>query len=168
MFLKDGNGESRNTTANLSFSDNKMKEEPFNKMQMIRNKMVDARRAMDRDQAKLSKFKEDPRDVFNDMEITLASEVPNSHVQDHEEVVIVGADVEALYPNLLDIEVANICFNAIMKSKICFRNINYKKALQYLAICMHKTDQRTSPLWRALPRRTSGGGGEARSDLISG
>ena len=45
-----------------------------------------------------------------------------------------------------------------MKSKISFENINYRKALLYLAINMHKTDQRTSALWRILPRRTSQGG----------
>jgi hypothetical protein len=73
-------------------------------------------------------------------------------------VVVVGADVEALFPNLADIEVANICFEAVLNSKIAFKNINYRKALLYIAISMNKTDQRTSPLWRVLPRRTSQGG----------
>ena len=63
-----------------------------------------------------------------------------------------------MYPNLVDIEIANISYEAIMKSKIQFKNINYRKAMQYLAINMNKTDQRTSPLWRVLPRRTSRGG----------
>ena len=45
-----------------------------------------------------------------------------------------------------------------MKSKIAFKNINYRKALLYIATNMNKTDQRTSPLWRILPRRTSRGG----------
>ena len=45
-----------------------------------------------------------------------------------------------------------------MKSKTVFRNINYRKALLYITINMNKTDQRTSPLWRVLPRRTSRGG----------
>ena len=71
---------------------------------------------------------------------------------------MVGADVEALFPNLSDIEVANICFETVLKSRIVFRNINYRKALLYIAINMNKTDQRTSPLWRVLPRRTSRGG----------
>ena len=53
---------------------------------------------------------------------------------------------------------ANITYDAILKSKINFKNIDFKKALLYLAINMNKTDQRTSPLWRILPRRTSGGG----------
>ena len=50
------------------------------------------------------------------------------------------------------------CYQAIVKSRIRFNNINFKKALLYLAINMNKTDQRTSPLWRVLPRRTSRGG----------
>jgi hypothetical protein len=52
----------------------------------------------------------------------------------------------------------NICYEAIMKSKITFTNINYKNAHLYITISMYKTDQRTSPLWRVLPRRTSRGG----------
>ena len=72
--------------------------------------------------------------------------------------MVVGADVEALYPSLLDVEIANISYQAIMKCVISFDNINFRKALLYLAINMHKTEQRTSPLWRMLPRRTSRGG----------
>ena len=45
-----------------------------------------------------------------------------------------------------------------MKSKIAFKNINYRKARLCLATNMNETDQRTSPLWRILPRRTSRGG----------
>ena len=87
-----------------------------------------------------------------------AKDVANDCVQDHLQLVVVGADVEALYPNLTDIEVANLCYEAIMKSKISFNNINYRKARLYISINMNKTDQRTSPLWRVLPRRTSRGG----------
>ena len=87
-----------------------------------------------------------------------AKHVDNSMVHDPKEFEVVGADVEALYPNLVDIEIANICYDAVIKSKIKFTNINYRKALLYLAINMNKTDQRTSSLWRVLPRRTSKGG----------
>ena len=64
----------------------------------------------------------------------------NAKVQNHQEVVVVGADVEALYSNLVDIEIANITYDTIMKSKINFQNINYRKALLYLAININKTD----------------------------
>ena len=49
-------------------------------------------------------------------------------------------------------------YEAVLKSKIKFRNINYMKALLYIAINMNKTDQRTSSLCRVLPRGTSRGG----------
>ena len=39
-------------------------------------------------------------------------------VQDELELIVVGADVEALYPSLTDVEVANLCYQAIMKSRI--------------------------------------------------
>ena len=136
----------------------KIKEEPFDKMRMIRNKMAESRRAADRDLAKESKVKEPPMKMWDGEEIIYARDVDNARVQDHQEVVVVGADVEALYPNLVDIEIANICYEAIIKSGINFNNINFKKALLYLAINMNKTDQRTSPLWRILPRRTSKAG----------
>ena len=73
-------------------------------------------------------------------------------------LVVVGADVVALYPSLTDIEIANIFFEAIMKSSVKFKKINYRKARLYIATCMNKTDQRTSPLWGVLPRRTARGG----------
>jgi hypothetical protein len=79
----------------------------------------------------------------------------NSMVQDELKLIVVVADVEALYSNLRDVEVANICFQPIMKCKIQFNNINFRKAWLYIAINMNKTDQRISPLWRVMPRRTS-------------
>ena len=78
-------------------------------------------------------------------------------VQDDLEMVVVGADVEALYPSLTDIEVAEICYEAVMASKVKFENINYQRAGMYVAMNMFKTDQRLSPLWRILPRRNSKG-----------
>ena len=45
-------------------------------------------------------------------------------VQDNLELVVVGTDVESLYPSLTDVEVANLCYHAVMKSSINFTNIN--------------------------------------------
>ena len=134
-------------------------DEPWDKNRVIRNKMVDARRAADKEEAResMSSMKP-PMRLWNGEKVTHAKDVDNVLVQDGEEMVVVGADVEALYPSMVDVEIANIAYNAIMKSKISFQNINYRKALLYLAINMHKTDQRTSALWRILPRRTSQGG----------
>ena len=105
-----------------------------------------------------SKVEEPPMKLWKGERVVYAKDVDNDEVQNKGELVVVGADVEALYPSLQDIEIANVCYNTIMKSSISINNINYKSALLYLAITMNKTDQRTSPLWRVLPRRTSGGG----------
>ena len=133
-------------------------DEPFDKMRMIRNKMSESRRMADKEDAKLTKVVEPPVKLWKGEKVVYARDVDNALVQDHGDLVVVGADVEALYPSLVDVEIANLCYNAIMKSNISFSNINYRRALLYLAITMNKTDQRTSPLWRVLPRRTSGGG----------
>ena len=77
-------------------------------------------------------------------------------VQDEEDLVVTGADVEGLYPNLSDIEVAQICFEAIMNSDIKFENIDYQKAGKYVAMHLTEDEQRRSPLARILPRRKSG------------
>ena len=120
--------------------------------------MVEARRAEERNMAEKCKVVETPMKRWEGEQMVYARDVDNARVQDHHQVAVVGADVEALYPNLVDIEIANICYQAIINSRISFNNINFKKALLYLAINMNKTDQRTSPLWRVLPRRTSRGG----------
>ena len=46
--------------------------------------------------------------------------------------MIIGSDVEGLYPALDDLEVANICYHAILRSKIKFDNIDYQKASIYM------------------------------------
>ena len=79
-------------------------------------------------------------------------------IQDNDEIVIVGSDVEALYPSLSDVEVALICFDAIMNSDINFQMINYRVAGKYVAIHLSKEEQMLSPLRRILPVRTAKGG----------
>ena len=54
----------------------------------------------------------------------IARDVDSSIIQDEIEMVIVGADVEALYMSLTDLEVALICYDAVMKSKIRFKNVD--------------------------------------------
>ena len=99
-------------------------DEPVDKMRMVRNKMVDARQAADRvkDREAMAKT-EVMRKKWNDEDLIHAKDVDNKFIQDIMQLVAVGADVEALYPNLSDIEVANICYEAVMKSKISFNNI---------------------------------------------
>ena len=45
-----------------------------------------------------------------------------------------------------------------MNSEVDFQNVNYRKARQYIAMCLSKEEQLVSPLKRVLPRRTSKGG----------
>ena len=79
-------------------------------------------------------------------------------IQDQNDVVIVGSDVCALYPSLNDIEVAIICYQAILDSNINFQNFNYLVAGKYIAMHLTAEEQRRSPLYRVLPRRTTSNG----------
>jgi hypothetical protein len=107
---------------------------------MIRNKMVEARRADDKQQSKdpILVRRQLPK-TWRGERLNDARDVANDQVQDVLELVVVGADVVALYPSLTDIEIANICFEAIMKSSVKFQNINYRKARLYIATCMNKS-----------------------------
>ena len=79
-------------------------------------------------------------------------------IQDRNDVVIVGSDVCALYPSLNDMEVAIICYQAILDSDIKFLNFNYEVASKYIAMHLTEEEQRRSPLYRVLPRRTTRNG----------
>ena len=46
----------------------------------------------------------------------------------------VGADVEALYPSLEAIQVANIMYQAVMDSQIEFKGVNYQEGARYIAL----------------------------------
>jgi hypothetical protein len=79
-------------------------------------------------------------------------------VQDGRDLVVTGVDAEGLYPSLSDIEVVIIVYEAVMNSKIRFKNINYHTAEKYVAMHMTGEEQRRSPLARILPRREARGG----------
>ena len=85
-------------------------------------------------------------------------DVKTGEIQEQEELVIVGSDVEALYPSLSDIEVALICSDAIMQSDIDFKMINFRVAEKYVAMHLTKEEQMLCPLRRILPVRTAKGG----------
>ena len=74
-------------------------------------------------------------------------------IQDEKDLTVTGADVEGLYPNLSDIEVAQICFEAIMNSNIKFEDIDYQKAGKYVAKHPTEDEQKKSQLSRVLPRQ---------------
>ena len=95
QFLKDGKREEFRFVSN---PDKDVKDEPLDKMRIIRNKMIEARRAADREEARKSMAKQPPMREWEGEVVVHAREVDNAKVQDQSEVVVVGADVEALYP----------------------------------------------------------------------
>ena len=60
-------------------------------------------------------------------------------IQDDFQVVIIGLDFCALYPSLSDIEVAIICYQAILDSDMKFLNFDFRVASVYIA--MHMTEE---------------------------
>ena len=66
---------------------------------------------------------------------------------------IVGADVEALYPSLEAIEVANIVYTAIMETEVKFEGVDYLEGCRYIALTSTEQECRLGPLRRVLPRR---------------
>ena len=62
-------------------------------------------------------------------------DVDNNTVQDYSlPIMIVGSDVEALYPSLDAERVAMIVYIAIMQSEIKWDNIDYLEAARYVAM----------------------------------
>jgi hypothetical protein len=76
----------------------------------------------------------------------------NVSIQEEDGLVVVGADVEGVYPSLPDVEVA-IVYKTVLESGIKFESIDYQKAMH-----LSKEEHMRSPLARVLPRRTSKGG----------
>ena len=68
-------------------------------------------------------------------------------------MVIIGSDVEALYPSLQDVQVAEIIYKAVMESKVMFDGVDYQEGARYIALNSTEQECRTGPLGRILPRR---------------
>ena len=68
-------------------------------------------------------------------------------------IVIVGTDVESLYPSLEDDTVADLVSSAIMETDTKFMNIDYKEAARYIALNWTEQECRTSILRKVLPWR---------------
>ena len=66
---------------------------------------------------------------------------------------VCGADVEALYPSLSDIQVAEIVYQAIMETDVGFEGVDYMEGCKYIAMNSTAQECRTLPLRRILPRR---------------
>ena len=87
-------------------------------------------------------------------EVVRSSTAATEDIQDKESpVVVVGGDVEGLYPNLVDTKVADICYEAVMESCIKFENVDYCEGVKYIAMNQTEEECRTSELRRILPVR---------------
>ena len=49
-------------------------------------------------------------------------------------IQIVGSDMEALYPSLEAVEVAEIVYNAMMDTEVKFDNIDWQEGCKYIAL----------------------------------
>ena len=56
-------------------------------------------------------------------------------------MVVVGADVEALYPSLSETQVAEIIFKAIMETEVGFQGINYLEGAKYIVLNSIPTEE---------------------------
>ena len=90
--------------------------------------------------------------TYKGAKILEAIEKTLDDIQVDSEVVIIGSAVCALYPSLTDIEVAIICYQAILDSDVVFKNFNFRVASIYIAMHMTEEEQQRSPLYRILPR----------------
>ena len=88
-----------------------------------------------------------------------SSEVLAEDVQDYQtRMVLMGFDVESLYPNLdIDI-VGDRVKEAVMKSDIKWEGINYLEAVRYIALNWTESRCRSSNLRKVLPWRRKNNG----------
>ena len=132
------------------------------KMDYLRKKMTLVRKKKEMEEkqmrAKLDGKGRRKTLTYRGAKIMEATEKSSEDIQDKSEVVIIGSDVCALFPSLTDIEVALICYQAILDSNVKFLNFNYRVASLYIAMHMTEEEQRRSPLYRVLPRRTTKNG----------
>jgi hypothetical protein len=80
--------------------------------------------------------------------------VSNDMVQDKaNKIQVIGSDVESLYPSLEAVEVAEIVYEAVLKTNIKFENVNWMEACKYIALTSTEQECRLGPLKRVLPWR---------------
>ena len=88
-----------------------------------------------------------------------STEVLPEDLQDYQvPMVILGFDVESLYPNLDISKVGDRVKEAVIKSNIAWEGINYLEAVRYIALNWTEERGRASKLRRVLPWRRSNHG----------
>ena len=91
-----------------------------------------------------------------DRGVLRSDKIDNRYVQDRSgKILIVGSDVEALYPSLDAMEIAEIVYNAVLNTNISFENINWMEGCKYIALTSTEQECRIGPLKRVLPTRRS-------------
>ena len=128
------------------------------RMNMMRNKLRLTRKKFDRRPVETDLHLKEHKvkaKTLKGLRILHASKVANEEVQDDNIKIVVGADVEGLYPALQDMEVANICYQAVLNTSIKFNNIDYRKGSIYVAMNMTEEERNIHPLGRVLPWRRS-------------
>jgi hypothetical protein len=66
-------------------------------------------------------------------------------------MVVVGADVEALFPSLEAVEVANIVFRAVQESQVEFKGVDYMEACKYIALTFDRAGVQDRPSQEDTP-----------------
>ena len=84
----------------------------------------------------------------------LAKDVSNKLVQDRSTpMVIIGSDVESLYPSLDADQVAEIVYDAVMRATIAFEGVHYQEGCRYIVLNSSEQECMAGPLRRVLPRK---------------
>ena len=100
-------------------------------------------------QKRLADWKEEVRAGSNK-----ASTAPPEVIQAIDErVVIVGMDVEALYPSLLVKEIKKLVYEGVMESSLSWQGVDYREGLRFIALNWSKEKCLASELRKFLPRR---------------
>ena len=148
-FQQDGNQESTKRLSRICRADNMMK---------VRDEMMKKKKLRKPEGTRNVRMED-----FQDLEIRrvarressrrrgtrglISSEVNNNLIQDSSmKIQVVGSDVEALYPSLEAIEVAQIVYKSIMETEVQFKGVDYQEACRLIALTSSEQECRLGPL----------------------
>ena len=147
----EGNNEDRVLAADSVNSSNNTR---VNRMKEIRMRTEKERRKKELRKEGIEEDDTGGLRTVGGNKVVRSTEVDKNEIQDFSAPpVVVGSDVTALYPNLEDQSVAQLCHDAVMQTKIEFYNVDYGEAVKYIAMNSKEEDCRTSDLRRVLPIR---------------
>ena len=138
--------------------------ESMRRIREERGKMMDSRRKLQFKDEEDADIQLEPKRVQKastrkGKALLRARDVSNNLVQDRGiKLVIIGADVEALYPSLEGVQVAEIIYRAVMETKVEFKGVNYQEGCRYIALTSTAQECRLGPLKRVLPIRRHNSG----------